>query len=74
MQVPIVPGRLHDLHGPVQAVAQHTPWAQKPLLHSSLLPQGAPPPGRRHTPSWHTPNEHSGSAVQKVMQLFGPHL
>ena len=26
---------MQELHGPVHAVAQHTFWAQKPLLHSA---------------------------------------
>jgi hypothetical protein len=41
-QVPIVPASAHDLHGPAQAVPQHTPCAQKPEPHSAALEQKAP--------------------------------
>jgi hypothetical protein len=43
-------------------------------LHSLLFWQGAPPPGRRHTPFWHTPIAQSGSAVQKEAQELPPLL
>ena len=45
-QVPGLVGRLHASHWPLQAWLQHTPSAQKPVAHSSLMPQPAPG-GRR---------------------------
>ena len=44
MQVPALDGNAHDLQVPVQAVEQQIPWAQKPELHSTSLPQ-VPPTG-----------------------------
>jgi hypothetical protein len=41
-QIPIVPGIAHDLHAPVQAVAQQTPWAQLPEAHSVPFAHSAP--------------------------------
>jgi hypothetical protein len=41
-QVPIAPASAHDLHGPAQAVEQHTPCAQKPERHSEAFEQNAP--------------------------------
>ena len=35
----MVPGSAHDAHGPVHAVAQQTPCAQWPLLHSLSVVQ-----------------------------------
>jgi hypothetical protein len=40
-QVPSVPGKLQDVHAPVQSLLQQTPWAQWPPLHSLLSVQGA---------------------------------
>ena len=40
LQRPPVPGRLQELHGPWQAIAQQTPCAQKPLAQMSLPVQG----------------------------------
>jgi hypothetical protein len=42
VQVPPLPESAHDLQVPVQAVAQHFPWAQNVELHSSSPPQVAP--------------------------------
>jgi hypothetical protein len=42
VQVPALDDSAHDLQVPEQAVAQQTPWAQKPELHSTSLPQVAP--------------------------------
>ena len=42
MQVPALPVSAHDRHVPAQAVAQQTPWAQKPELQSVPAPQVAP--------------------------------
>ena len=62
------------MHGPSQAVAQHAPWAQKPLAHSLAFAQGTPGPGDRHEPFRHTPGAHSGSAVQNDAQEVPPLL
>jgi hypothetical protein len=42
MHDPTVPVRAHDWHVPVHAALQHTPWAQKPELHSVPAAQVAP--------------------------------
>ena len=34
LQVPTDPVWLHDLHGSLQSLLQHTPSAQEPLMHS----------------------------------------
>jgi hypothetical protein len=39
---PIVPVSAHDLQGPVQAVAQQTPWAHTAEAHSASAEQKAP--------------------------------
>ncbi len=39
---PSDPLTAHDLHDPVQAVAQQTPWAQIPDAHWELAEQAAP--------------------------------
>jgi len=41
-QVPTVPGRLQAKQPMLQSEAQQTPWAQKPLLHSSGIEHIAP--------------------------------
>ncbi len=40
--VPSCPGSAQDLHDPVQAVAQHRPWAHCPLVHWVPALQVAP--------------------------------
>lgn len=42
VQIPLVALRLHDMHAAVHALLQHTPWAQKPDLHSVPAPQSCP--------------------------------
>lgn len=42
VQLPTLPVTEQDLHVPVQAVAQQTPWAQKVELHSLPIVQVAP--------------------------------
>jgi hypothetical protein len=42
VQVPTVPAIAHDWQVPPHAVAQQTPWAQKPDTHSPLAPQATP--------------------------------
>jgi hypothetical protein len=42
VQAPSVPDMAHDWHAPVQALSQHTPWAQKPEPHSVPAEQDAP--------------------------------
>ncbi len=64
--VPALPGRLQAWHTPVQAVAQQTPLAQKPVWHwasvvqalplhanGQLPPQSTPVSLPSCTPSWH---------------------
>jgi hypothetical protein len=41
-QVPTCPARLQDWQLPAQAVAQQTPWAHAPLLHSVAAAHPAP--------------------------------
>jgi hypothetical protein len=41
-QRPIDAARAHDWHEPEQALAQQTPWAQKPEAHSALSEQNDP--------------------------------
>jgi hypothetical protein len=42
VQSPAVALRLQAMHAPEHALLQHTPWAQKPDLHSGPRPQTAP--------------------------------
>jgi hypothetical protein len=42
VQIPFVALRLQAMHAAVHALLQHTPWAQKPDLHSVPAPQIAP--------------------------------
>ena len=66
MQIPAVPGRLHDRQLPVHVVAQHTPCAQMPFAHSSALLQSAPTGFFPHEPMRHTPGAaQSLSTAQK---------
>ena len=39
---PMLPDSAHDLQGPLQAVAQQTPWAQRADAHSAPAEQKAP--------------------------------
>jgi hypothetical protein len=51
-QIPTPPCKAHELQGPEQSVAQHTPSKQKPLRQSSGAEQDCPlgSPGRRGPP------------------------
>jgi hypothetical protein len=51
---PSVPASAHDLHAPVQAVAQHTPCAQTLLAHSVAMEHAAPMGFLPHEPATHT--------------------
>jgi len=42
VQMPIVPASAQERHAPMQSVAQHTPWAQLPDVHSGPFEQNAP--------------------------------
>jgi hypothetical protein len=42
LQVPTLPVIAHDLHVPLQALLQQTPWAQKPELHSFAIVHAVP--------------------------------
>jgi hypothetical protein len=42
VQVPTEPASAHDVHSEAQALLQHTPAAQNPLVHSALLAQASP--------------------------------
>jgi hypothetical protein len=42
VQMPIDVGCAHDLHALAQPVAQQTPWAQLPFMHSPPLAQAMP--------------------------------
>jgi hypothetical protein len=42
MHDPMLPDSAHDRHALLQAVAQHTPWAQLPEIHSMRSEQNAP--------------------------------
>ncbi len=42
MHDPMLPDSAHDRHALVQVVAQHTPWAQLPEMHSMRSEQNAP--------------------------------
>ena len=70
-QVPRLAESAHDWHVPVQAVAQQTPWAQKPELHSAPVAQVAPRIFFEHVPPLQTLGEtQSVSAVQVVLQML----
>ena len=63
-QVPMLPARAQELHGPWQAVAQQTPWAQWPLAQTSSPTQGGISVWRPQNPFLQMKGDaHSGSAV-----------
>lgn len=73
-QVPGEAARAHDRQVPVQAVRQHTPWAQNPLAHSPPSPQATPGPLRPHEPAVQTAGDaQSASAVQLALHAVAPH-
>jgi hypothetical protein len=56
---------------PVQAVAQQTPWEQKPELHSVPAPQALPSGFFEQVPPLQTLGEtQSPSTVQLVLHTF----
>ena len=54
VQVPALPVSAHDMHVAPQAVAQQTPCAQIPVLHSLPSAQAAPVDFSPHEPSMQT--------------------
>ena len=69
--VPGLAASAHDWQVPVQAVAQQTPWAQKPELHSAPVAQVAPRIFFEHVPPLQTLGEtQSVSTVQVVLQIL----
>jgi len=80
VQLPIAVGSAHDLHEPVQAEEQQTPWAQLLDAHSFLSAQNAPFGLRPQELSAHTlPVTHCASAVHAVkqrapLQVNGAHV
>jgi hypothetical protein len=69
-QVPAVPVSAQERQLAVQLVAQQTPCAQMPLVHSLAAAQGAPFPLRPHEPARQTAGAtQSASAVQLVRQV-----
>ena len=70
VQVPIVPDSAHDRHALAQAVAQQTPCAQLPDMHSAPAEQNAPFGFRPHELPAHTlPDEQFASRVQAAEAL-----
>ena len=72
VQVPrLVPDSAHDWHVPVQAVAQQTPWAQNPELHSAALAHVLPSTFFEQVVPLHTFGDvQSLSMLQTVLQMF----
>ena len=66
VQVPIVPASAHEKQSCVQAVWQQTPWAQKPLLHSSFDAQAVSSP-RLQVPRVQGRRAKQSSAVAQVV-------
>jgi hypothetical protein len=68
-QRPSCPGSAHDLHDPLQAVAQQRPWAHWPLAHWPPELQEAPSGRFPQSPITHTlPDVHCESLPQLVAQ------
>ena len=74
MQVPALPVSPQDWQVPVQAVAQQTPWAQKPELHSAAVVQVTPSAFFEQVPPLQTLGDTQSvalvAAVQVVLQMF----
>jgi hypothetical protein len=69
VQMPIDVGNAHDLQALAQPVAQQTPWAQLPDVHSRLSAQKEPFSLRPHELSLHTlPGTQFASVVQATKQ------
>ena len=79
VQVPIVPDSAHDRHALAQAVAQQTPCAQLPDMHSARSEQNAPGGFRPHELPTHTlPGEQFASRAHAPkhllpLQAYGTH-
>jgi hypothetical protein len=71
-QVPTVLVRLQTPHPPSHAVSQQTPLTQKPVLHSSLLLQGAASSLKfpMQLPVAQIPDEQSLPSAHEVLQLI----
>jgi hypothetical protein len=75
VQVPAAPDSesAHDMQVPVQAVAQQTPCAQMPLLHSPPAAQMAPLGLGPHEPFVQKfPGAQSPSVTQVALQALVP--
>jgi hypothetical protein len=71
VQVPALPVSAQDWQVPVQAVAQQTPWAQKPELHSAAVAQTTPSAFFEQVPPLQTLGDtQSPLTVQLVLQMF----
>ena len=69
LHVPTLPVIAQDLHVPVHALLQQTPWAQKPELHSFAMVQAVPIGLSVQAPALQTYGEtQSAAAVQVVRQ------
>jgi len=79
VQVPIVPDSAHDRHALAQAVAQQTPCAQLPDMHSPAAEQNEPGGFKPHELPTHTlPGEQFASRAQAPkhllpLQAYGTH-
>ena len=71
-QVPRLAESAHDWHVPVQAVAQQTPWAQKPELHSAPVAQVAPRIFFEHVPPLQTLGETQLLSVAQALKQVLP--
>jgi len=61
----------HDLHAAVHVWSQQTPWAQMPLLHSTMVVHDAPLALRPHELFAHTLGAtHCALVVQPVKHLL----
>jgi hypothetical protein len=71
VQVPIVPDSAHDRHALAQAVAQQTPCAQLPDMHSAPAEQNAPGGFAPHELPTHTlPGEQFASRAHAPKHLL----
>jgi hypothetical protein len=69
LQVPTLPVSAHDLHVPVQAALQQTPWAQNPESHSFAVPHAVPIGLSVHLPALQTFGATQSVAAVAVVQL-----
>jgi hypothetical protein len=71
LHVPALPATAHDMHEPVQAVAQQTPCWQRLVAHSEPAEQDVPFGFSEQVPPLHTVGDtQSASAVHLPLQLF----